>query len=52
MAGSRYSDRPMPAARKVAGAFGREPQRTPAAAADAGGAMKRAGRNRKKSKKR
>ena len=39
--GARYPDRSMPAARKVAGAFGREPQRLPAFANDSG-AVRRA----------
>jgi hypothetical protein len=39
---ARYPDRSMPPARKVAGAFGREPQRIPAVGNDARGAMRRA----------
>ena len=39
---AQYPDRSMPAARKVAGAFGREPQRIAAIGADARGAMRRA----------
>jgi hypothetical protein len=40
-AGARYPDRSMPPARKVAGAFGREPQRIPAMSSDSRGAMRR-----------
>ena len=40
--GSRYPDRSMPAARKVAGAFGREPQRDAAIGAETSGVMRRA----------
>ena len=39
---ARYPDRSMPAARKVAGAFGREPQRIPAVNSDSSGALRRA----------
>ena len=41
-AAARYPDRSMPAARKVAGAFGREPQRVSAVSAEASGAVRRA----------
>jgi hypothetical protein len=41
-AGARYPDRSMPAARKVAGAFGREPQRIPSFSNDSSGAIRRA----------
>jgi hypothetical protein len=39
---ARYPDRSMPAARKVAGAFGREPQRVPATSNESSGAVRRA----------